>query len=792
MREWRAALRSLSRRRGLSATIVVTLALGIGANSAIFSAVDAVLLKPLPYPEPDRLVRLYELNLSRPGATQLVAPTRIEAWHEANRTLDGIAGSYFENLTETVGSVPERVEAMRTSPRFFAVLGVPPALGRWPTLEEEQAGGPKVVVLSDAVWRSRFNADPAVIGRTWRIGGGTPTIIAVMPPKMRYPTAATQAWLPVQAPQRLLEARQARFYTAFARLKPGVTLEQARDDLDAIQSRLGEQYPETDKGWGASLVPLKEEQVAGVRRSLWILLAAVGLVLFAACGNVACLLLADATRREHEMAVRLAIGAQRRQIVKQLLVEGSVLAAMGAAAGLFVAYWATRALATMTTVLPVDNDLRIDGRLVVFTLALGVLSTVLFALAPALQAAGRRPADALARGGRAQAGGRHLLQRCLVGVQVGLALVLLVGAGLLMRSFARLQAIDPGLVAENVVTFRMTASWSERLEAVEQRQARTVARLEEIPGVRAAAFTQLLPIDGDYPPQEFFITGRDPGEKTFAHGRMVSAGYFRTLGIPMLEGGTCDAMPTRPSRMKAIVSESFVKRFFANDTALGRHLRTVSMPAGETMEIVGIVRDVRERGITKAPEPILYHCGFNGYWPDMFYMASLDPSRPAGIPALRAALGEIEPSRAMYSIRPLTEVIRESMAQARFNTTLLALFAATALGLAAMGLYGVLSQLVAARRREIGVRLALGAAPARIVRSVAAQAATVTAAGIVAGLLAAAAAARFMSALVYDVPTHDPLTFALVPALLAIVAAVAALIPARRAARVDPVETLRG
>ena len=262
MREWRAALRSLSRRRGLSATIVLTLALGIGANSAIFSAVDAVLLKPLPYPEPDRLVRLYELNLSRPGATQLVAPTRIEAWHEANRTLDGIAGSYFENLTETVGSVPERVEAMRTSPRFFAVLGVPPALGRWPTLEEEQAGGPKVVVLSDAVWRSRFNADPAVIGRTWRIGGGTPTIIAVMPPKMRYPTAATQAWLPVQAPQRLLEARQARFYTAFARLKPGVTLEQARDDLDAIQSRLGEQYPETDKGWGASLVPLKEEQVA--------------------------------------------------------------------------------------------------------------------------------------------------------------------------------------------------------------------------------------------------------------------------------------------------------------------------------------------------------------------------------------------------------------------------------------------------------------------------------------------------------------------------------------------------
>jgi predicted permease len=442
-------------------------------------------------------------------------------------------------------------------------------------------------------------------------------------------------------------------------------------------------------------------------------------------------------------------------------------------------------------VLPAGNDLHVDTRLVLFTLALGVLSTLLFALAPALQAAGRRPADALARGGRSAAGGRHLLQRSLVGIQVGLALVLLVGAGLLGRSFARLQAIDPGIHAQDVVTFRMTASWSERLEAVEQRQARTVARLEAIPGVRAAAFTQLLPIDGDYPPQEFVVTGRDYGGKTFAHGRMVSAGYFRTLGIPMLEGGTCDATPGKPSRMKAVVSQSFADRFFASDTAIGRHIRTVSMPPGDTMEIVGVVADVRERGIARPVEPIIYHCGFNGYWPDMFYMVSLDPVRPAGIPALRAALKEIEPARALYSIRPLDAVIQESMAQSRLNATLLAMFAATALALAAMGIYGVLSQLVAARRREIGVRLALGAAPSRIVRSVAAQAATVTAVGILAGLAAAAAAARFMGSLVFEVRPHDPLTFALVPAVLAVVAAVAALVPARRASRVDPVEVLR-
>jgi putative ABC transport system permease protein len=787
--EWRAALRSLRHRRGLSATIVLTLALGIGANAAIFSAVDAVLLKPLPYPDDDRLVKLYESNKSLQGATQLVAPVRIEEWQAASRSFDGLAGSYFENMTDTAGAAPERIEAMRTSPRFFEVLGVAPAIGRWPTSDEERFGGPQIAVISDALWRSRFNADPSVVGRSWPLAGVSRTIVAVMPPSFRYPAATTGVWLPIQAHDKLLLARQARFYTAIGRLKPGVSIEQARADIDAIQARAGERFPQTDQGWGVELVPLKEEQVGGVRRSLWFLLGAVGLVLVAACGNVACLMLADATRRSHEVAVRFAIGATRGQIVRQLLMEGTLLATGGVVLGLVVAYWAIGVLGAASTGLPRTHDLQIDARLVSAAAVLGVFSTLLFALAPALQSTRRQP-TALSQGGRAHVGGRHMLQRALVAAQIALAIVLLAGAGLLLRSFIRLHAVSPGLDASQVLTFRMTAQWTERVEAVVQRQARTVARLESIPGIQAAAFSQALPITADYPPVEFHIVGRDPREKTFAHARSVSAGYFRALRIPFVDGNTCSATPT-PATLEAVVTRTFVSRFFASSTPIGHGITSQGLPPGTSMKIIGVVADVLERGLTKTPEPIIYYCGFSGYWPDPYFYVRSDPTRPVTAAVIRAALREIEPGRAMHSVRPLDDVIAASMSQQRLNMTLLGMFAATALGLACMGLHGVLSQLVAARRREIGVRMALGAAPSRIVRAIAGQAAAVTAAGIACGIGGAFLLTGFMRALVFDVPVRDPLVFLAGPILLAIVAALAALAPARRASRIDPVEVLR-
>ncbi|HEY7497458.1 MAG TPA: ABC transporter permease [Vicinamibacterales bacterium] len=789
--EWRAALRSLIRRRGLSATIILTLALGIGANSAIFSAVDAVLLKPLPYPDAGRLVKVYELNKAQRGATQLVAPVRLAEWNEATVSFDGIAGSYFENLTDTTAAAPERIDAMNVSPRFFQVLGAAPALGRWPTDDEGRVGGPRAVVISDTVWRERFGADPAIVGRTWQLGSTSRTIVAVMPPSFRYPSATTKVWIPVQMSPGLASARQARFYTSIGRLKPGVSIEQARADLDAIQARLGERFPETDKGWGVEILTLADETVGGVRRSLWFLMGAVALVLVAACGNVACLMLADSTRRGHEVAVRFAIGASRGQVIRQLLMEGALLAGAGATLGLVIAYWAIGAFNTTPTGLPAVNDIRIDGRLVAMTLSLGVLSTLLFALAPALHATRRDPGEALSRGGRSYVGGRHVLQRALVAAQVGLAIVLLAGAGLLIRSFARLQATSPGFDASDVLTFRMTAQWSERPEAVAERHARTIERLEAIPGVLSAAFSQWLPADSDFPPTEFRIIGRDDRERTFGTLRTVSPNYFRTLRIPLLEGTICSAAASLPAVQKAVVSREFVNRFFPSGTPIGQSVTATGLPAGTAIEIVGIVGDVRERSVMKAPDPTIYFCGSSAYWPDPVYMIRSDPAKPVTATAVRAALREIEPTRAMYLVRPLSQVIARSISQPRLNMILLALFAGTALLLASLGLHGVLAQLVAARRREIGVRMALGAAPSRIVRSIAGQAALVTAIGIAAGLGAAFVLSRFMRTLVFDVSVHDPMTFGTVPLVLAAVAAFACLVPVRRASKVDPVDALR-
>jgi putative ABC transport system permease protein len=616
-----------------------------------------------------------------------------------------------------------------------------------------------------------------------------------MPASFRYPSATTEAWIPARMSAGLLQARQARFYTAVGRLKAGVRPEQAEADLSAVQAQLGDQFPQTDKGWSARAIPLKEETVGGVRRSLWLLFGAVTLLLLAACGNVACLMLADAARREREVAVRVALGASRGAIVRQLFVEGLVLALAGAGVGLLVARWATSLLTTAATPLPLAHELRMDGRLVAFTLAIGIAATVLFSLAPALQLTRCDVALRLARSGRGVAGGRLLLQRALVAAQVTLAIVLLVGAGLLVRSFARLQQVSLGFDPSHVVTFRISAQWSERPEAVAGRQLRTLQRLQTIPGVVAASFSGVLPAGADIPPAEFKILGRDLEEHRFAAGRQVSADYFRTMRIPILRGESCRDDPaaatsfTTPGaapESKYLVTRTFADRFFPNDNPIGHHL--IQRYPGE---IIGVVGDVRENGPSKQPPPILYYCGLTPYWPDPFYEVRTDGARAVSMTAIREAIHSVEPGRAVYAARTLDDALSDSLSQPRLNTVLLSLFAATALALAAIGLYGVLSQLVASRRREIGVRMALGARPAQILSSIASQAAAITGAGIALGLTGAFALTRVMGTLVFDVTAHDPLTFTLVTIVLAVVAAAATIVPARRAASVDPMHALR-
>jgi putative ABC transport system permease protein len=436
------------------------------------------------------------------------------------------------------------------------------------------------------------------------------------------------------------------------------------------------------------------------------------------------------------------------------------------------------------------QEVHVDLRLVAGTFIVGVATTLLFALAPALQATRRDVSERLARSGRSQAGGRLLLQRGLVAAQVSLAIVLLVGAGLLIRSFSRVQQISPGFDPNGVLTFRMSAAWNESLAATMQRHIRTLGRLSAVPGVEAAAFSTVLPAMADHPPQEFHIAGRDPAEKTFSDGRSVSAGYFRTLHIPILQGATCQDDPATPFT-KALVTRSFVDRFFPSGDAIGHAMVATGGPPGLSTEIIGIVGDVREGGLLKAPEPLIYWCGLQPYWPDPYFLVRTDPSHAASIAEIRAALREIEPKRAIYSVQPLSGALSESLTETRLNTLLLALFAAMALLLAAVGLYGVLSQLVSLRRREIGVRIALGAQASQILTGVAIQAAALTGVGVCAGLAGAFALSRVMSALLFGIQPHDPVTFAIVPAVLVLVAAAAAAGPARRAVSVDPIDALR-
>ncbi len=788
--DWRSAVRGFRHRPGVATMIVATLALGIGANAAIFAAVDAILLKPLPYPDADRLVSIYELNRSQRGATQLVAPVRLEEWNRATRTLEGLAGCYFENMTDTSGPPPERIEAMRTSPRFFAVLGVSASIGRTPTGGEEQFGGAATVVLSDHLWRHRFAADPHIVGRRIVLSGTSRTIVGVMPPSFRYPTTATDAWIPAQMPPALMRERRARFYTSIGRVKAGVRIEQAAADLTAVETRLGEQFPETDRGWGVSLAPLHEEQIGGIRRSLWLLFGAVGLVLLAACANVAGLMLAEAARRQHEVAVRFALGAPRSAIVRQLLIEGIVLAVAGGSAGLLVSVWGTFLLRGAASDVPQMQDVHVDARLMLFTLTLSIGTTILFALTPALQATRTAPSDALARGGRGRVSGPALLQQLLVAGQMALAIVLLTGAALLVRSFVQLQQVSLGFDPNHVVTFRMSASWSEGPGAVVARHARTIARLQEIPGIESAALSQALPAGLDIPPGEFHIVGRGGSEKTFAHGRAVSPGYFRTLGIPVVGGSTCDEQAA-PVASRALITRSFADRFFAGTEPIGHELTAAGFPAGHIITIVGVVGDVRESGVRRVPEPVVYWCGYSGYWPDPHFLIRTSPTRQVGIGEIRAALLQLEPKRAVYAVTPLGEVLAGSVSQQRANTILLSLFAAMALALSAVGLYGVMSQLVTVRQREFGVRLALGAQPAHVMSTVGRQAAWIAGSGIGVGLAAAFGAAHLMTAMLFGVAPRDPLTFTAVPLVLAVVAAAATLAPVRRASRVDPMQALR-
>ncbi|HEY1493547.1 MAG TPA: ABC transporter permease [Candidatus Solibacter sp.] len=788
-RNLRLAVRALRRAPGFTAAVVATLALGIGANSAVFSAIDAILLRPLPFPAADRLVRLGQVDPKSAG--KYVAPLRLEDWNRLASTFQSIAGYYTQDDSELSGELPEKLKRALVSPRFLATFGIGPQLGRDFTPQEEHFGGPDAVLISDRYWRRRFAADPAVIGKRLRFGRSSVPIIGVLPPGFLIPDRDTDLWSvsPPDAPYA--QSRASTWFNVLGRLKPGVTLQQARDNLAAVQANLGRQFPKTDGALSVAIDPLKEATVGDVRRSLWLLYGSVSLLLLIACANVAALLLSRAAARRHEISVRFSLGASRASVAAQLLTEVLVLAVGGSALGLLVAAGASRVFRALAKDLPRLEEITLDWRVVLYSLACAVAATLVCGLLPAIRGTRRNLAGSLAQSGRSQVSGRNSLQFTLVAVQVSLAVTLLAGAGLLLRSFQALGRVSPGFDPDHILTFHISSSWGETVDrkASSARLHRILDGLSSLPGVERTAASITLPgVPVLYQIDLQTVEGRAESEPRMqAQSRAVTASYFDALRIPLLSGELCRDDSGAGTMM---VNRSFANAYFAGAGPVGHHLTQPGNAYVTPSRVTGIVADARETGMDREPVPTVYWCS-GATQPGDFFLV-----RTAGDPAamaetVRRKLHELEPARSVYGITPLREHLADAYADTRLRTILLVFFAVTAVLLACLGLYGTLSYLVNVRRREVGLRLALGALRTDIVGQFLLQGLRVSVLGCCAGLLLAAASTRLLAGMLFGVSASDAATLTGVIAIVLAVSIAASLLPALRASRVDPMQVLR-
>lgn len=792
IRDLRYALRQLRRSPGFTAVAVLTLALGIGANSAVFSAIDAILLRPLAFPDGNQLMMLQQYNTRNKAQGRFVAPARLEDWNRMNSTFQAISGYYTENDSELSGTLPEEVTVALVAPRFLDVLGISPVLGRDFTPAEERFGWPSAALISYRFWQERFDGQNSALGKKVKLGKYSYTIVGVMPASFNFPDRDVNLWSPSPPDAPYAQSRESTWFTVIGRLKPGVTVAQARSEMEAVQQRLGKEYPKTDAYLTVQVLPLKQTIVGGVSGTLWILFGSVSLLLLIVCVNVAALLLARSTQREQEIAIRCALGASRRRVATQLLTETSLLAAAGAGLGLVIAGSASSLFRTLAGNLPRVGEIRLDWGIVAYSMGCAVLVTFLCGLVPALRATRRTVSDSLARGGRTQVSYHGSLRWLLVGVQVALAVTLLDGAGLLVRSFQALGQVSPGFNPDHILTFRISAGWGEtaNLKALAQRIDRTLDALRALPGVEAAATSSaFLPgVPASYP-TDITLTP-PPAEsmrKIVAQSRFVSAGYFATMRIPLLAGEPCRESA---GQMDAVVNRSFAETYLSGAPSIGRTVRLPGSTFGLSGDVIGMVGDAREMGINHAAVPTVYWCISAG-GPTPYFLVRTRGKPMATAQTIRRKIHEIEPARSVYDIMPLKEHLGDAFADARLRTILLALFGLTAVSLACLGLYGTLSYFVNVRRREIGLRLALGAMPGQIRQRFLVDGLRVSVLGCAAGLILSAATSRLLSGMLYGVSPLDPITLAAVVLLVSAVAAASSLLPAIRASHVEPMDVLR-
>jgi predicted permease len=798
-------IRMLLKSPGFTLVAVLTLALGIGANTALFSVVNAVLLTPLPYPEPDRLLKIYQKTAQFEQGS--VSYPNFLDWQKNNHTFRLMAAQRTDDFNLTGAGEAERLRGDMVSAQFFPLLGIRPLLGRTFSPEEDRLGAPPVALISANLWKRKFESSSDIVGKTISLNGTAWTVIGVLATTTQLePNLDLYVPLGQWSEPHFRDRRMSFGMQVFAQLAPGATFAQARADMDRISRNLAASYPEADAGKGATLVPLKQDIVGDIQPYLFVLLAAVGFVLLIACANVANLLLARSTSRMHEFAIRAALGAGRVRVIRQLLTESVLLAILGGGLGLLFAAWGTQAvLGLLPSGLPRGETVGLDGRVLLFTLAISLLAGFLFGLAPAFRISQTHVQQSLRENGRGSSAARQRVQGILVVTETALALVLLFGAGLMIRSLASLWSVNPGFNPHNLMTFGFSVAPSLLSNPSESRAAirELHDKIKAIPGVEAISVAGgSLPMNSDSE-LPFWLEGQprpaSDNEKNWTLLYLDQPEYLKAMGIPLQRGRFFTAHDDEHSAPVAVVDEAFARKYYPGQDPVGKR---VNLDMVGAVEIIGVVGHIKQWGLDSSSDrlvqaqihlPVLQT-------PDKFMpmvargmtvVLRANGSPLSLVPAIRRAVGQMNNEQVIYSVQTMDTIISWSLAVRRFSMILLALFASLALILACVGIYGVVSYTVGQRTREIGIRIALGARQGDVLRAILGQGAKMAFLGVAIGIVAALALARLMSTLLYGVSASDPLTFVGVAALLMLVALAACYIPARRAMHVDPINTLR-